>query len=68
MLKFEIIESTQRIFKNKLIKLIIEKMKSFQGIEISLKHRIAPIFIIAEGRSKKIFGGACLLKKKLIDI
>ncbi len=68
MFKFEIIESTQRIFKNKLIKLITEKMKFFQGIEISLTHRIAPTFIIAEERSKKNFGGACLLKKKLTDI
>ncbi|MBI2707090.1 MAG: hypothetical protein HYX35_02075 [Proteobacteria bacterium] len=68
MLKFEIIESTQRIFKNKLIKLIIEKMKFFQGIELSLKNRITPIFIIAEARGKKICGGACLLKKKITDI
>lgn len=68
MLKFEIIESTQRIFKNKLIKLTTEKMKLSQGIEFSLKRSTPPTFIIAKKDSKAIFGGACLLKKKLFDI
>jgi len=68
MLKFEIIESTQRIFKNKLIKLTTEKMKLFHGIELSLKHHIPPTFIVAKKDNKTIFGGACLLKKKLVDI
>jgi hypothetical protein len=68
MLKFEIIESTQRIFRNKLIKLTTEKMKLFQGIELPFKHHIPPTFIIAQKDNKTIFGGACLLKKKLVDI
>ncbi len=68
MLKFEIIESTTRIFRNNLIKAMIEHMKFSQGIEISWKNRVAPVFIVAENRTMKVSGGACLLKKNMFEI
>jgi hypothetical protein len=68
MFKFAVIESPQYFLRNKLKKLMAEKMQFFQGGATSLSDRLAPTFIIAYGEGKKILGGACLVKKNLIDI
>lgn len=68
MFKFEIIESIQKISKNRVMRAMKEKMTFSQGIEFSAKNKENQTFIIAEGQGKKIFGGAYLLKKKLNEI
>ncbi|MBY0501228.1 MAG: hypothetical protein K2P93_04415 [Alphaproteobacteria bacterium] len=68
MLKFDIIESQEELFKNQSIKLIEKEINFLQGMDLPLKDRNKTTFIIAEGWERGIVGGACILKKKLNDI
>lgn len=68
MFKFEVVESHKKNFRNNLINGMIERMKFYQGIELPLKNHLNPLFITAEGPSKKMLGAACLLKKEMSEI
>lgn len=68
MFKFEIIESVQQNSRNRVIKAMKEKMTFSQRIEFSSKNKVNQTFILAESQSKKILGGAYLLKKNLDEI
>ena len=68
MFKFEIIESIQQNSRNRVIKAMKEKMTFSQRIEFSSKNKVNQTFILAENKSKKILGGAYLLKKNLNEI
>ncbi len=65
MLKFDIQESSYKIFRNNFTHAMVEKLKFFQGIDAPLGTRVRPLFITVEGEKGKIIGGACLLKKDL---
>jgi len=67
MFKFEIIETQEKLFNNKVISLMEKKMKLFQETDFSLKNR-EKTFVVAQGWEKGLIGGACILKKKLIDV
>ncbi len=67
MLNFEIIEQQEKSFKSKIVSLVEEKIKNFQGESFFLKNR-EKTFIVAQGGEKELIGGACLLKKRLMDV
>lgn len=67
MLNFEIFQQQEKLFKSKIVNLMEKKIKIFQGEAFSLKNR-EKTFIVAQGCEKELIGGACLLKKRLIDV
>ncbi len=64
MLNFEIIEQQEKSFKSKIVSLVEEKIKNFQGESFFLKNR-EKTFIVAQGGGERTHWGSLSSQKTI---